>query len=872
MAGGNVRDAEAASRPRATAVVLVMALALCAATTGALTGALSSDAGALPLSSSCPAVGASLTSDGFHPIATVRVLDSRLGQGPWAGTKLGQVSRPLTVAGVAGIPGDATAIDAQVTVTGGTASSALRVWKSGDAAPAAALFGFAPGQTFVQSAGVAVGTDGTITFANDAGAVDVIVDVRGYYASAGAACSDVAPAEVLNGSLANGETRDLAAPASVPATATAVVVRLEATTPIGNSYVQTYPAGGPPPVQADLILFGSSSTSAPPTNVFPVARGTGGRFTVRNQGAQLGLRALVVGYFDPTGPQAPPRSVAMMVSSAHGPAPLVVSATATAIGGVFDSYTWDWGDGSTPSVGATPAHTFTVGGAHRIRLTARAGAAAYVVDVFVAMGPTVPGAPTGVTAVPGVYASAVVSWAPAPDGGLGPLTSTVTSEPGGLTCTTTASSCTVHGLDGGKPYTFTVTSTNSVGTGPPSLPSAPITAHSGFAFHPLASPQRVLDSRTSLGGWGSPLLAGAPRSAEVFDRDGRFGAPNYAVSYVLNVTVTNGTLPSYLTAWSYQTPMPASSTVNYAAGQTIANLVTVTAYNGPLVTLATAAGAVDVIVDVVGYYDSGNLDQFNPQTDPTPHSRYNSITPTRVLDSRTSLGDWPGPIPAGTMRAVPVTDSAGSAAAIPDSATAVIANVTATNSTKGSFLSVWPTGKPPPVTSTVNFGPGQTIANQTIVAIGAGGQIEVANAVGVTDVVIDIVGYFDASVGAWFHPLGDAAHPTTVRFLDDRFGTGVFGPWGPGQTRTVPVTPAIPATATSVVANFTATNGTAGSFLSAFAAGTTRPQPSNLNFGAGETVANVGTVRLGPDATLALFNAHGTVDLVGDVMGYFASY
>ena len=90
--------------------------------------------------------------------------------------------------------------------------------------------------------------------------------------------------------------------------------------------------------------------------------------------------------------------------------------------------------------------------------------------------PTVPGAPTGVTATPG-NTTALVSWtAPGNNGGSAITAYTVTADPGGAGCGTTgALSCTVTGLANGTPYTFTVSATNALGTGPASAPSAAVT-------------------------------------------------------------------------------------------------------------------------------------------------------------------------------------------------------------------------------------------------------------------------------------------------------------------------------------------------------------------------------------------------------------
>ena len=85
-----------------------------------------------------------------------------------------------------------------------------------------------------------------------------------------------------------------------------------------------------------------------------------------------------------------------------------------------------------------------------------------------------PGAPTGVTGTAGIT-SASISWtAPASNGGA-PITGyTATSSPGGYTCTTTSTSCTVNNLTAGVSYTFTVTATNSAGTSAASAPSGTV--------------------------------------------------------------------------------------------------------------------------------------------------------------------------------------------------------------------------------------------------------------------------------------------------------------------------------------------------------------------------------------------------------------
>jgi hypothetical protein len=105
-------------------------------------------------------------------------------------------------------------------------------------------------------------------------------------------------------------------------------------------------------------------------------------------------------------------------------------------------------------------------------------------------GATVPGAPTGVSAT-GADKQATISFdPPASDGGSSITGYTVRSNPGNFTASGFSSPITVTGLTNGTSYTFTVTATNAVGTGPASQPSNAVTPQAGGSTVPSA-PQNV---------------------------------------------------------------------------------------------------------------------------------------------------------------------------------------------------------------------------------------------------------------------------------------------------------------------------------------------------------------------------------------------
>ena len=70
-------------------------------------------------------------------------------------------------------------------------------------------------------------------------------------------------------------------------------------------------------------------------------------------------------------------------------------------------------------------------------------------------------------------------------------------------------------------------------------------------------------------------------------------------------------------------------------------------------------------------------------------------------------------------------------------------NVTVTNTTAPSDLRIFPSDVNPPNASDLNFVAGQTVPNLVVVKLGPDGYIGIYNAGGSTDVIVDVLGWYN---------------------------------------------------------------------------------------------------------------------------------
>ena len=122
-----------------------------------------------------------------------------------------------------------------------------------------------------------------------------------------------------------------------------------------------------------------------------------------------------------------------------------------------------------------------------------------------------------------------------------------------------------------------------------------------IGFEPV-TPCRIVDTRGPTGTFGAPSLSPGVSRNFPLPTGPCAGIPIGVGSYSLNVTVTNTLGPGFIKIYPQGGAAPVVSTLNYIAGQTVANAAIVPAGTGGEITVVAGVSGTDLIIDINGYY------------------------------------------------------------------------------------------------------------------------------------------------------------------------------------------------------------------------------------------------------------------------------
>jgi hypothetical protein len=151
--------------------------------TDTLTATYSGDATYVPAASTATVTVDPPSTAAYTPVAPVRILDTRNGTGGFTSPVGAGKTISLQVTGRDGVPATGvTAVVLNLTATGPTASSWVIAYPDGQPRPAeGSNLNFTKGETIPNLVTVPVGADGKIDLYNNAGSVNLVADLFGYY-------------------------------------------------------------------------------------------------------------------------------------------------------------------------------------------------------------------------------------------------------------------------------------------------------------------------------------------------------------------------------------------------------------------------------------------------------------------------------------------------------------------------------------------------------------------------------------------------------------------------------------------------------------------------------------------------------------------
>lgn len=249
----------------------------------------------------------------------------------------------------------------------------------------------------------------------------------------------------------------------------------------------------------------------------------------------------------------------------------------------------------------------------------------------------------------------------------------------------------------------------------------------GLRFTPVG-PARILNSAQVKAGHAVALkVAGAG------------GMPAHGeAAVVLDVSVTSPAKAGRLVAYADGTTRPGVTSLSFAAGQRVTELVTARMTDGKVDLFNASGGSVRLTANTVGYYSAAG-------------STFHPVNATAVMDTRTGVGQAGAAIlPHAAAKLSPLWNTVLPAKGF---VTAVVLNVTALGARSAGDLTVFPdsvlyqdgialpNSTSLPGTPNIAFLPGQAQSNLVIVP--TGGQADFYDGSdGDLQVVADIVGYY----------------------------------------------------------------------------------------------------------------------------------
>ncbi|MER7178116.1 LamG-like jellyroll fold domain-containing protein [Streptomyces hyaluromycini] len=412
----------------------------------------------------------------------------------------------------------------------------------------------------------------------------------------------------------------------------------------------------------------------------------------------------------------------------------------------------------------------------------------------------------------------------------------------------------------------------------------PAQPYTPAGYHQAVTPTRILDTRSSsLLTYTSGITAGASTvpadsvthlkiagdSVSTPVSGAPTTIPSTVTAVAVDVTVTGETDSGYITAYADGTQRPKTSSTNFLAHTTATGYQIVPVGNDGKIDLYThintSDGTAALVVDLTGYFTS--------DATLTGDQTYTPLTSAvRVLDTRSSVAHTSltstGTVAAGTNFTLQITGLNG----VPSNATAVAVNLAAASATDTGYLETYATGYTPTSAHSLSFTAGNAITSLAgDVPIGTGGTITISVQTSAAAVIAEITGYYTTgTTGQKFHTI----NPT--RLVDTRNGIG--GTTTPVAANTAynltsAITQQVTTAATpTIAAMVTVTNPTAVGYATVYPTAVGKPTPiiNNLNWGTGDTLANLTLTPTDTNGQISIYNtSDGTADFIVDSSGYY---